>query len=109
MALREYIEAQIRSLREHIDMVRESRDIAFNEAQRRIDERFLAVNRFREQMQEERAAFVRREVSEALLDRVNKLELDAANMTGRWWLIGLLASGLGAAVGVFIARMIGAH
>jgi hypothetical protein len=74
ISLREYFEAQNRSLRELIDL-------RFNESQRalglateQLNQRFDQVNDFREQVLGERGMYPRREVLDALGERVGRLE-----------------------------------
>jgi hypothetical protein len=60
---RDWIEAELRSLREYA-----------NEEQKRVNERFLQVNELRQQVLEERGVFVRHEALASVSDRLARLE-----------------------------------
>jgi hypothetical protein len=107
--LREYIEAQIRGLRDHVDHSQKDNHRALELATKSLHERFEQVNQFRAQVLEERAAYARHDFVSALEKRVTNLEIAAANAVGRWTMISLGSSGIGAAIGFLLSWFLKGH
>lgn len=98
--LREYMDSQVRWLREGIDQRFEDNQRALDVATIKLRADFAKVNELREQVLQERGMYPRRELLEAVSDRVSKLERLIP-------LVGLASSVMGAILAFAAMKIFG--
>ena len=113
VSLRDYIEQRLREIERKEDArwkahedIHEMGQRAFDIAQQRTDDKFTDANRFREQVLEERAMFLRHDVYErehkALEMKVDANSRWIDNMNGRLWAVGAIVLALSTGIGLLL-------
>lgn len=114
--LRQYLEILIKSLDDRMQQRFLSMETAISKSEAILSHRLEGMNEFRKQVLEDRDLYATREaleqhiewdikVEQNLDERVRRIEQLAANMAGRFWVVGI---GTGILIGLvdFFARLI---
>jgi hypothetical protein len=105
---------RIQELEKRFDLHIAYQEKSVDKAADELRERLARMNELREQLKDQAATFLPRiEFGvhyQVVTERIDVLAEQVANMIGRWWVIGILATVVGATVGLLVhslARSVG--
>jgi len=106
VALKDFLEAQIKALRDYVDLKNIAASRAIDLSHVDLERRLEAMNEFREQLVQERGTYVAEAVysvkHEELERRLRGLEAISANTAGRFWAVGVVATLMSTVLGFLI-------
>jgi uncharacterized membrane protein len=105
---------RIQELEKRFDLHIAYQEKSVDKASSELRERLARMNELREQLDDQVATFLPRiefDVhNRAIIARVDRIADQVSNMVGRWWVIGILGTAIGAIVGLltnYLARSVG--
>lgn len=88
--LKEYFDKVLEErYRHHLELLRAA-EREIDAKSKALEIRLESMNEFRDQIQNERAEYARKENMKELSDRVSKVELSISNQSGRFWAFGFI-------------------